>query len=99
MNKKSIMGDVIMEIEKKIILNEKERLTILRARMLIMYYKELNKCYNCDKLIEVKVGESIELAKKRKFCSHSCAASYNRLVKSVVTIDEEQETNTNITND
>jgi len=41
------------------------------------YYKNPNYCLNCGNVIKVKKGRKLSETKRKKFCSHSCAASYN----------------------
>jgi hypothetical protein len=51
----------------------------IRQKSLGEYYKNPNFCKNCRKLIDVKENEPVSVARKKKFCSRSCAATTNNL--------------------
>ena len=51
-----------------------------REKALMEYYKSPNNCKNCNRIIHVGNGKVTDV-KKRKFCSHSCAASFNNTKK------------------
>jgi hypothetical protein len=48
-----------------------------RNRALTLYYEHPQKCLFCSQIITINPGQKIPQVKKRKFCSRSCAASYN----------------------
>lgn len=48
-----------------------------RQRAIDGYYQNPNICLNCSSVIEVREGEKPASARRKKFCSHSCAGSYN----------------------
>lgn len=48
-----------------------------REKALEKYYLAPNRCKNCGKIIEVRDSENPADARKRKFCSSSCAATFN----------------------
>ena len=57
---------------------------ILRNKALDNYYLNPSLCKNCNKIIEVKDGQKIRLAKKKVFCNKSCSAIFynkNRMLK------------------
>jgi hypothetical protein len=51
----------------------------LRKRALDKYYENPNKCKNCGKVILVPDNVRPSIIRERKFCSHSCAATYNNI--------------------
>lgn len=48
-----------------------------REKSLNSYYSNPNYCLFCSEMIKVNVNEKVQIAKKKKFCNKSCAASYN----------------------
>src|SRR5262245_8614732 len=48
-----------------------------RAAAIARYYKNPNRCLQCDSVIEVKDGTKVTKARAKKFCDSSCAGSYN----------------------
>ena len=48
-----------------------------REESLKLYYKNPNHCLQCGKVIEVADNQRLSDVKRKKFCSHSCAASFN----------------------
>lgn len=48
-----------------------------REQSLKMYYENPNLCKECGKVIEVLDNQRVSDVRKKQFCSHSCAASYN----------------------
>lgn len=48
-----------------------------REQSLKLYYENPNHCKECGKVIEVLDNQRITDVRKKQFCSHSCAASYN----------------------
>lgn len=48
-----------------------------REQSLKLYYENLNHCKECGKVIEVLDNQRVADVRKKQFCSHSCAASYN----------------------
>jgi hypothetical protein len=50
---------------------------VLRQRRLDDYYSNPNFCLQCKKVIEVKQTEKVSSTRRKKFCSHTCAAIYN----------------------
>ena len=62
----------------------------LRELAIERYYKNLNYCLQCGKIIDVADGVAPCITKEKKFCNKSCAASYNntRKDKKVISDDE-----------
>ena len=50
-----------------------------RRRALEAYYGSPNICKHCGSVILVPIGKKIKDARKKSFCSHSCAASFNNI--------------------
>lgn len=50
-----------------------------RKKALEKYYNDPKLCEQCSKVIEIRGTESAAETKRRRFCSQSCAASYNLL--------------------
>ena len=48
-----------------------------REQSLKLYYENPNHCKECGKVIEVLDNQRVADVRKKQFCSHSCAASYN----------------------
>ena len=48
-----------------------------REQSLKLYYENPNHCKECGKVIEVLDNQMVADVRKKLFCSHSCAASYN----------------------
>lgn len=48
-----------------------------REEALKRYYSSPNICKHCNQIIKVRDHEKVSEVRKRKFCSRSCAASYN----------------------
>lgn len=56
----------------------------LRSEALHRYYLKPNICLKCGKVIIVPDGMKVQRSRRKKFCDHSCAASYcnsNKMVK------------------
>lgn len=49
----------------------------LRKKYTEQYDLNPNTCLNCGKTIQIKEGQKPSDARRKKFCNHSCAASYN----------------------
>ena len=49
----------------------------LRQKALERYYENPNHCLHCQNIISVREGEQPSQTRKKKFCGHECAASYN----------------------
>lgn len=49
----------------------------LRRQALDRYYANPSVCKFCGSVIEVKEGQKVAEARRKKFCNHSCAARYN----------------------
>lgn len=52
-------------------------LTKSRVDALCRYYKNPGVCKNCNKTIKVGLDQTVQDAKVKKFCSHSCSSTYN----------------------
>ena len=52
---------------------------IQRRRALEAYYESPNICKHCGSVVIVPLGKKIKEARKKIFCSHSCAASCNNV--------------------
>ena len=52
---------------------------IKHERTFYEYYKNPNFCKFCGKLIQIEEGKSASTARDKKFCNHSCAASFNNI--------------------
>lgn len=50
---------------------------IRRSKALDDYSKNPNKCLNCGKVIEIQEKQTASEARRKKFCSKSCASTYN----------------------
>ena len=50
---------------------------ISREKALQKYYSNPNHCLACKNIIHIKNDERCVCARKKKFCSHTCAAIYN----------------------
>ncbi len=61
---------------------------IKREKYLNEYYKNPNKCRFCNKTIEVRDGEKIQRARRRKFCNSSCSASFNNKIPKKKAVKE-----------
>ena len=48
-----------------------------RKEAIEKYYENPNKCLNCLKPIPIKEGRTLSETRKKKFCSTSCAGTYN----------------------
>lgn len=48
-----------------------------REESLKLYYSNPNYCLNCGKIIEVLDNQRVSDVRRKKFCNHSCAASFN----------------------
>jgi len=57
--------------------NEKSRKQSLES-----YYKDPKYCLHCGKIIKVPLGYKVSDIKKKKFCDHSCSASFNNNLKT-----------------
>ena len=55
----------------------------LRTRALQRYYQSPNRCQHCKEIIKVKDHEPVYEARRRKFCSHSCASMFHNLKRRV----------------
>lgn len=51
-----------------------------RRKSIASYYRQPNHCLRCSNVIHIVGAERPSSARKRKFCSRSCAASYNNSV-------------------
>lgn len=51
-----------------------------RRKAVASYYRQPNHCLHCSNVIHIVGVERASSARKRKFCSRSCAASYNNSV-------------------
>ena len=51
----------------------------VRQKSINKYLSNPNKCLYCDSIIEIKDGGKAYQTKIKKFCNHTCAASYNNL--------------------
>ena len=49
----------------------------MREKALRKYYSNPNFCKCCEKMIVVEIGQSVASVKRKSFCSHACAATYN----------------------
>jgi len=49
----------------------------MRQKSLEEYYLNPNKCINCGKIIKVLDRQKVSIVRRKKFCNHSCAATYN----------------------
>lgn len=47
-----------------------------RKDALKKYYKSPNICKYCEKIIKIRENERVTDVRKKKFCGHSCSASY-----------------------
>lgn len=56
-------------------------MNILRERALKAYYETPNYCLNCGEIIEIVNKQQPAEARRKKFCSHSCAATYNNKLR------------------
>lgn len=50
---------------------------IERKQAIDKYYLNPNYCLFCEKIIEIQENKKPSATRKKKFCSHSCAASFN----------------------
>lgn len=50
---------------------------ILRQKSINAYLNSPNTCANCGDIIQIPLGVKVSQIQRRKFCSQSCAASYN----------------------
>lgn len=48
-----------------------------REESLRLYYENPNHCKQCGKVIEVADNQRLSDVRRKQFCSHSCAASFN----------------------
>lgn len=48
-----------------------------REESLKLYYENPNYCLQCGRVIEVADNQRLSDVRRKKFCSHSCAASFN----------------------
>ena len=48
-----------------------------REESLKLYYENPNHCLQCGRVIKVAANQRLSDVKRKKFCSHSCAASFN----------------------
>jgi hypothetical protein len=48
-----------------------------KKEALVKYYENPNYCLHCQKVIKVREEEKPSQTRKKKFCGHECAASYN----------------------
>lgn len=53
----------------------------LRQEALAKYYSDPNRCKNCHSIIEVRDHEKVRCVKLKRFCNHSCAASFAAKLK------------------
>lgn len=51
-----------------------------RSRAVAVYYQQPRHCLQCAEIIHIRDGERPSAARGRKFCSKSCAASYNNRI-------------------
>lgn len=51
-----------------------------RRKAIVSYYQQPNHCLQCVNVIHIVGDERPSSARKRKFCSKSCAASYNNSI-------------------
>lgn len=54
-----------------------------REEALARYYSAPNVCPNCESVIAVRDGERVSDARHRKFCNHSCCASFNNKIRNL----------------
>ena len=52
---------------------------IFRKKALDQYYANPSNCLNCKIIIHVLEGQKVRVAKRKKFCSKSCAAKFNNM--------------------
>lgn len=45
------------------------------------YYENPHRCIKCNSVIEIRDGVKVFMSRRKKFCSHSCAAKYNNLAR------------------
>lgn len=48
-----------------------------KERSIANYYNDPNYCLECGSLIELREGEKPFQARRKKFCSHSCAGTHS----------------------
>jgi hypothetical protein len=63
----------------------------LRELAIERYYKNPNYCLQCGKIIDIEDGVRPSITKIKKFCSLSCAATYNNLRKEKKFISDEEK--------
>lgn len=61
-----------------------------RKESLELYYSNPNYCLNCGKVIEILDNQRVSDVRRKKFCNHSCAASFNNrgIVRNAKTIKD-----------
>jgi ferredoxin len=66
---------------------------IFRKQALDRYYENPNQCKQCDEIIHVNDGQKIRQAKLKKFCTKSCAVTYNNLRREKKVSEKKKITN------